>query len=121
LRPGNQNRLIVVDPSSDFTLLASQRRDRVAGKIRDPNIRSVEGYAVHRNVRTGKVPRTLPSNALTLVTQMFAPSKAIVSGLLPTVTVLHPEQFLAMLGLGDEKPDFTLRLKSPDCRSSTWP
>jgi hypothetical protein len=33
--------------------------------------------------------------------------------ILAVFACFHPEQFLAMFGLGDEKPDFTLRLKRP--------
>jgi hypothetical protein len=33
--------------------------------------------------------------------------------ILAVFACLHPEQFLSMFGLGDEKPDFTLRWKRP--------
>lgn len=33
--------------------------------------------------------------------------------ILAVFACLHPEQFLAMLGIGDEAPDFKLRLKKP--------
>jgi hypothetical protein len=33
--------------------------------------------------------------------------------ILAVFACMHPDQFLAMLGIGDEKPDFELRLKRP--------